>query len=69
MNEADARAQREDDDEHWQQQMDEESREWEIMEALWAIHHGGFQNEAMLLASACGLGTQWKKEIELCEKQ
>ena len=45
-----------------EQQLDLDAREWELMEALWAVHHAGLEEEATTLAYGCGLGTQWMKE-------
>ena len=45
-----------------QQQYDLDKREWELMEALWAVHHAGLEEEATTLAYGCGLGTQWQQE-------
>ena len=46
-----------------QQQQDMDAREWELMEALWAVHNVGLEEEATTLAYGCGLGAQFLKEI------
>ena len=46
-----------------QQQYDLDKREWELMEALWAVHNAGLEEEATTLAYGCGLGAQFLKEI------
>ena len=46
-----------------ERQIDEDQREWELMEALWAVHHAGLEEEATTLAYGCGLGAQFLKEI------
>ena len=47
----------------YEQKQDEDAREWELMEALWAVHNAGLEAEALTLAYGCGLGTQWTQEV------
>ena len=51
--------------EYWQQQMDQEEREWKLLEALQKVHKAGLVDEALLLAWEGGVLTQFKKELEL----
>lgn len=47
-----------------EQFLDDQARQLELLDALWAVHHSGLEEEAVTLAFGCGLGSVWKKELE-----
>lgn len=49
-------------DEREAQELDDQARQMELLDALWAVHHSGLEEEAVILAYGCGLGKQWKDE-------
>lgn len=47
----------------FQQQLDEEQRQQEALQALMNVASRGLTKEAELLAYECGLGQQWKQQL------
>ena len=53
----------------FQQQLDEQQRQEEALQALMAVASKGLTKEAELLAYECGLGPVWKATVKINERR